>query len=121
MNIYIIRGADRYHLEAWYPAEVTERALCDLALDFHATTFEPFVGQIVAEAEKGAKGAPIAWKEGEAGPKRWKEDLLPALEHLIRRENGVTLGAERCARARGPPPPRSAPARRDPGKSAPPV
>lgn len=88
--------ADKYHLEAWYPADVKERALCDLALDFHSNSFKPFVDDITSKPKASAE-----WDDKSADGQKWEKDLLPALDHIIRREHGVTLGSERCARAGG--------------------
>lgn len=84
---------NKHGLEAWYPKDVQKRALCDLALDFHANTFVKLAGYKILYPAVGFAG-PVTDEEKAAAEKQWTEDVWPAFEHILKRSGGPFLGGE---------------------------
>jgi glutathione S-transferase len=85
--------ANKHGLEAWYPSDPKQRALCDLALDFHSTCFMPVVGGKILFPSVGF-GTVTAEEVAEA-EKKWNEDVWPTFQHLNQQVDGPLLGGSK--------------------------
>jgi glutathione S-transferase len=85
--------ANKHSLEAWYPSDAKQRAVCDIALDFHSNSFVPIVGaKIVYPAVGFGTATPAEVAEAE---KKWNEDVWPTFQHLNQRLEGPLLGGSK--------------------------
>jgi glutathione S-transferase len=82
--------ANKHSLEAWYPSDTKQRAICDTALDYHANSFAPLVGSSIIYPAAGFKTATA--EEVAEAEKKWKEDVWPTFQHLNKQLDGPLLG-----------------------------
>lgn len=82
--------ANKHNLASWYPADVKERAICDIALDFYSSAFYPLIFQKIVSPKLG--WAKLSSADTEAAEKSWNDDVWPALSHLLQRSGGPLLG-----------------------------
>ena len=83
--------ANKHRLEAWYPSDAHQRATIDLALDFCANSFQTIVGPKVVYPVAGFSG-PISDEDKAKAEKQWNDDVVPAFEHIVKRNGGPLVG-----------------------------
>lgn len=82
--------ANKYSLESWYPTDPKQRAVCELALDFHSNNFGPIVGpKIVYEVMKWATPTTA---EKEEAQKKWNDEVMPTMTHILKLSGGPLIG-----------------------------
>ena len=83
--------ATKYNLTYWYSTDVQQRAICDLALDFHTHSFAPIIGPKLIFPATGF-GSPPSADELREAENKWNNDVWPSFEHILKKSGGPLIG-----------------------------